>query len=1727
MDTRGLRTGPPVRVLETKLKNIQEYEHWKYSVKYHLRLVPEFRPYLEDDFVFGAKSAANPHRRLTPLYNDREEVITTAEERCHSVDFMLDTICQFTPKIPHNDIYKDCRSLAEVWEVVRLNSGIETSGALLNDAWNITRSPNETPQELYSRIKQAYDDALIRRNTLNYKEDPLDEDEELSPTLHCTIILHWLQVLHPKLRDLVSQRFCTELRDNSYAAIWPEISRTVEILLKELSTSADGVVCRVNDDSRSFDSRSSSSRSRGFSRFRGGSHRSNQSKQCDYCRLMNRQSYRTHSIDDCMFLKRERRFPQGNTRAVDVEEYDEHLEEYYNEFPNDYQASPSMYPPPSPMNKMTAEHIININRITVESSPFLTLSCGKSSYDVTLDTGGTCSAVDAVSAKEMGCSIRPTYQRARCADSMTLLDVVGETDVDFTRHGNVYTLNALVFNSPDRTVLAGVPFMKQYDISVRPARSQVEIHGVEVFNYKPQQSSKGKIRRLQSFTARSPTNSVILPGESMEFSLPGYLQSSKSVAVEPRFDNSHNVRVERKFPTPKVYQVHEGSISFTNSSCDPVVVKKNEHVCNILPPVPESDMPILSNLVSPPPVSSCKKTVKYSAPVLVNPDGSILNAEETQMFRALVEQYDEVFNPTIGKYNGKSGACFVEVNMGPNPPPQHKGRVPFYGRDNLVELQQKFDELVAKGVFKRPQDIGITAEIMNPSFLVKKSDGINTRLVTDFGSIADYCRPTPTLMPDVDSTLRLIAGWGYIIKADFKESYWQIPLRRSSMKYCGVASPMKGAYVYTVGCMGLPGTEVALEELTCKLFGDLVMKGKVAKLADDLFIGGNTPQELYDNFAEVLGILAENNLRLSSKKTIIAPKSVNLLGWIWSQGHLSACPHKLSALSECSPPPTVKALKSYIGAFRFLARVVKDYASLLQPLEGMISGQRSPNAKVEWSDSQLTAFRKAQSSLKGAKSVVLPQLDDVLQIITDAAVQPTAIGAVMYAIRQGRPLLAGFYNARLPLYQTRWLPCELEGVAIGAALNHFGPYIRQSKHKPIILTDSKPCCDAIDKFKRGEFSASSRLCTFLSSVHRYGAVVKHIQGVSNVVSDYISRNPVTCTHPKCQICSFLKESMDAVVSAVSVADVISGKVQLPFTNKRAWIEIQEECSDLRHVVKFIRNGTTPGKKGRNFRQVKRYMTSKVVLSAEGTLVVRQVEPLSPVAERIVVPQNVLHGILTVLHIRLEHPSCLQLTKSFNRFFFALNLDKAALLCSRQCHHCESLKAVPKAMREQSTEDPPSHVGQRFAGDVVKRNSQLIMTLRETVSSYTLAEIIPSETIPDLTSSIQRLSNLMRPSSLVPITIRLDPHPSHRGMFIRIQNDEGLASHNVKIEIGRELNVNKNPVAEKAVRELIRELQVLSPQGGQVSVTQLSQAVANLNSRIRAPGLSAYEVFTHREQNTGNRLQLDDLKLIQDQYQRRCGNHKSSEVSKSGGKPPHPAVDVSVGDIIYLYDDRSKLTARPRYLVISVADGWCYIRRLTDKLLGARTYKVKPSECYLVKDEFEDISLPQYPGFDEDPVEVYPDHTDVHRPLIQSDASSGESTDADTSMDDDYDDETSSEDTAQEDAAHGSEDDAVQEDEAATEEGDAVQEDVEQVPESPVGKEDDDSSYPCSMCHKEVLDDDAGLSCDTCGDWCHVDCGDIDDHQYQQLEEKSAADESIHWDCPACSHDEVKDPPFKV
>ena len=151
-----------------------------------------------------------------------------------------------------------------------------------------------------------------------------------------------------------------------------------------------------------------------------------------------------------------------------------------------------------------------------------------------------------------------------------------------------------------------------------------------------------------------------------------------------------------------------------------------------------------------------------------------------------------------------------------------------------------FDELEAVGVFATPEQVGVNVEYLNLSFLVQKPSG-GTRLVTSFGEVGQYSKPQPSLMPNVDNTLREIAKWKYIIISDLLQSFYQIPLAKESMRFCGIATPFKGIRVYARCAMGMPGSETCLEELMSRILSDLIQEGMVTKLADDLYCGGNSP----------------------------------------------------------------------------------------------------------------------------------------------------------------------------------------------------------------------------------------------------------------------------------------------------------------------------------------------------------------------------------------------------------------------------------------------------------------------------------------------------------------------------------------------------------------------------------------------------------------------------------------------------------------------------------------------------------------------------------------------------------------------------------------------------------------------------------------------------------------------------------------------------------------------
>jgi len=116
-----------------------------------------------------------------------------------------------------------------------------------------------------------------------------------------------------------------------------------------------------------------------------------------------------------------------------------------------------------------------------------------------------------------------------------------------------------------------------------------------------------------------------------------------------------------------------------------------------------------------------------------------------------------------------------------------------------------------------------------------------------------------------------------------KKCLYQIPLAKESMKYCGVY----------MSCLWI------CRFRDCPGRGPLLQDGSVAKIADGLYCGGNTPQELICNWKRVLQVLHNNycNLCLSAHKSIISPKTTTILCWIWTASSLSTYPHPLNTLA--------------------------------------------------------------------------------------------------------------------------------------------------------------------------------------------------------------------------------------------------------------------------------------------------------------------------------------------------------------------------------------------------------------------------------------------------------------------------------------------------------------------------------------------------------------------------------------------------------------------------------------------------------------------------------------------------------------------------------------------------------------------------------------------------------------------------------------------------------------
>ena len=160
-----------------------------------------------------------------------------------------------------------------------------------------------------------------------------------------------------------------------------------------------------------------------------------------------------------------------------------------------------------------------------------------------------------------------------------------------------------------------------------------------------------------------------------------------------------------------------------------------------------------------------------------------------------------------------------------------------------------------------------------------------------------------------------------------------------------------------------------------------------------------------------------------------------------------------------------------------MAPATPNFASVLEPLNKAI-GDKSKKDPIQWTPQLTEDFKRAQEYLKQAKPLAMPKPGQQLYMTTDAS--QAGLGATLH--RAEDKAVVKHFSKQLSANKKNWLPCELEALAIGAGLQFFLPFFRESGCKPVIYTDSRPCTLAYNKMTKGQFSSSPRVSTFLHEV---------------------------------------------------------------------------------------------------------------------------------------------------------------------------------------------------------------------------------------------------------------------------------------------------------------------------------------------------------------------------------------------------------------------------------------------------------------------------------------------------------------------------------------------------------------------------------------------------------------------------------------------------------------------
>ena len=637
------------------------------------------------------------------------------------------------------------------------------------------------------------------------------------------------------------------------------------------------------------------------------------------------------------------------------------------------------------------------------------------------------------------------HQKFFLADGLTSLTVTGT--VDLTIHMGPILTNILAFVTTNlcTDLILGLDYLSKYDFDIQPKKKSFLFH----------------------FQGRQ----VVIPIDTQTTSINLPVKLSHSMAIQSRCQQSAPVHT------------YSTSLNLINSSKFPRYIRAQ---AGELQADPLLLNPSLEQLNSITPSKPCN-TVREDLSELIS---HIIDSVQYDRIQLLLFKYESTFDTS--QYTIARTKLSHVIETYPHTPPVTKC---YPGNPTSIsEMRLIINKLLTAGLVRQSQ-----SSYAAPALLVKKKDQ-SWRLVIDYKKLNSVTIKDNYPLPNMEITLQILGGgFPYFTKLDLKSGFWQLPIEEKDREKTAFITPF-GLFEWMVLPQGLRNAPPSFQRIMNNIlnsFSDFCLV-----YIDDIVVFSRDFDQHLFHLDQVLSALRSHNLTLTPPKCEIAKQTIEYLGHIISSTSLSPIPEKINSIRLLPEPRTLAQANRFIGGLSWYRKFLPQFARLAAPIHAVTNLSKLNRYKFKWGPEQSQSFHQLKQLLTSTP-LFLDFPDDSHPILLSTDASKVGLGGILYQeINNVRKILY-YHSELLSPSQTRYLPIELEALAIFKCFTRMRSFLLG--RNIIIYTDNCPLCHMMTK------TISNRRVEKISLLLQEFNIqeIIHVQGKYNCLPDYLSRHPIS------------------------------------------------------------------------------------------------------------------------------------------------------------------------------------------------------------------------------------------------------------------------------------------------------------------------------------------------------------------------------------------------------------------------------------------------------------------------------------------------------------------------------------------------------------------------------------------------------------------------------------------